>query len=131
MSDNTLRDEKSSFYSLICTENTYAIDLLLNNNIININNFMDVLKQFYSKYNTRCCYCYFFTIYIIDLVIDFADNKLINLLLRTIILSSDTHLHLEYIQKLISHGGKISKEDHVLLNLPNEIIEQMELHTFH
>jgi len=91
---------------------------------------MNILKNYYANNVATSAY---FTMELIDVVIDYADIALINLFLRILPMTLNTlckntgiikNMMISYMHKLIKMGGTISSDNHVLIHLPNEIIKE-------
>ena len=124
---NVLRDEKSSVTNLLKSGNLYAIQLLLVNNALTYEQFIDALKNYYIE-NSHSLVGEF-TMDMIDLVDDYMDTQLVELFLKNMFVKKDGNPEIIdkaacYIRTLIDMGGTLPTDGKLIACLPDAIIEE-------
>jgi len=122
--DGVCRDENVAVYNWMTNCDLYTIKLLMSHDVVSHEDFTRMLKEYFSENEERLSAA--FTFEIVDIIIDYADIELINMLLHTLLLSGtrEEDKRAKYMHRLVDLGGTMPMDTRTLMKLPHEIIEE-------
>lgn len=119
-----MSSEEEAVYNWMTNQDLYTIKLLISHDVISHEGFARMLKEYFAdSFETHGLD---FMFEIIDIVIDYADIELINMLLSTLLYWGihNGNQREKYIRRLIDLGGTMPTDINTLTSLPDGIVDE-------